>query len=121
MDAAKEATTTNQVGLPTLSSELTSTYAIPLIYLPLMMIAYVAALLLRPEQGKFQTSPAVRSQLLRTALRADRAAVSRRHENEACPCERWISASTTFLCRNRQSHHRCALGHNQCSTPASAA
>jgi hypothetical protein len=40
----------NQVGLATLAGELGSTYAIPIIYVPLLMITHVAALylLLRP-------------------------------------------------------------------------
>jgi hypothetical protein len=41
----------NQVGLATLAGELGSTYAIPIIYVPLLMITHVAALylLLRPR------------------------------------------------------------------------
>ena len=41
----------NQVGLPALAGELGSTYAIPIIYVPLLMITHVAAfyLLLRPR------------------------------------------------------------------------
>ena len=42
----------NQVGLAALSGELASTYAIPIIYVPLLMITHVAAfyLLLRPQR-----------------------------------------------------------------------
>jgi hypothetical protein len=41
----------NQIGLPALSGELASAYAIPIIYVPLLMITHVAAfyLLLRPQ------------------------------------------------------------------------
>ncbi|HEY2528733.1 MAG TPA: hypothetical protein VGJ20_12430 [Xanthobacteraceae bacterium] len=41
----------NQVGLPTLAGELGATYAIPIIYVPLLMITHVIAfyLLLRPQ------------------------------------------------------------------------
>ena len=41
----------NQVGLAALAGELGSTYAIPIIYVPLLMITHVAAfyLLLRPR------------------------------------------------------------------------
>jgi hypothetical protein len=40
----------NQIGLPALAGELGATYAIPIIYVPLLMITHVAAfyLLLRP-------------------------------------------------------------------------
>jgi hypothetical protein len=40
----------NQIGLPALAGELGATYAIPVIYVPLLMITHVAALylLLRP-------------------------------------------------------------------------
>ncbi len=41
----------NQVGLPALAGELGATYAIPIIYVPLLMITHVVAfyLLLRPQ------------------------------------------------------------------------
>jgi hypothetical protein len=41
----------NQVGLPALAGELGATYAIPILYVPLLMITHVVAfyLLLRPE------------------------------------------------------------------------
>jgi hypothetical protein len=41
----------NQIGLPALSGQLASTYAIPIIYVPLLMITHVAAfyLLVRPQ------------------------------------------------------------------------
>jgi hypothetical protein len=43
----------NQVGLPALAGELGATYAIPIIYVPLLMITHVAAfcLLARPHPG----------------------------------------------------------------------
>ena len=42
----------NQVGLPALAGELGATYAIPIIYVPVLMITHVAAfyLLLRPRR-----------------------------------------------------------------------
>jgi hypothetical protein len=41
----------NQIGLPALAGELGATYAIPIIYVPLLMITHVAALylLVRPQ------------------------------------------------------------------------
>jgi hypothetical protein len=41
----------NQVGLPALAGELGATYAIPIIYVPLLMITHVVAfyLLARPS------------------------------------------------------------------------
>jgi hypothetical protein len=36
----------NQVGLPALAGELGSTYAIPIIYVPVLMITHVAAIYL---------------------------------------------------------------------------
>jgi hypothetical protein len=41
----------NQVGLPALAGELGATYAIPIIYVPLLMITHIVAfyLLLRPQ------------------------------------------------------------------------
>jgi hypothetical protein len=41
----------NQLGLPALAGELGATYAIPIIYVPVLMITHVAAfyLLLRPQ------------------------------------------------------------------------
>ena len=41
----------NQIGLPALAGELVAMYAIPIIYVPLLMITHVAAfyLLLRPQ------------------------------------------------------------------------
>jgi hypothetical protein len=43
----------NQAGLPALAGELGATYAIPIIYVPLLMITHVAAfcLLARPQPG----------------------------------------------------------------------
>ena len=42
----------NQIGLPALSGQLGATYAIPIIYVPLLMITHVVAfyLLLRPQR-----------------------------------------------------------------------
>ena len=44
----------NQVGLPALAGELGATYAIPIIYVPVLMITHVAAcfLLARPQPGR---------------------------------------------------------------------
>jgi hypothetical protein len=41
----------NQVGLPALAGELGATYAIPIIYVPILMITHFAAfyLLVRPQ------------------------------------------------------------------------
>ena len=43
----------NQIGLPALAGELGATYAIPIIYVPLLMITHVVAfyLLARPQPG----------------------------------------------------------------------
>jgi hypothetical protein len=43
----------NRVGLPALAGELAATYAIPIIYVPVLMITHVLAfyLLLRPQPG----------------------------------------------------------------------
>jgi hypothetical protein len=48
----------NQVGLPALAGELGSTYAIPIIYVPLLMITHLAAfyLLLRPAREAARVS-----------------------------------------------------------------
>jgi hypothetical protein len=50
----------NQVDLPALAGELGATYAIPIIYVPLLMITHVVAfyLLLRPLVSKQRTSVA---------------------------------------------------------------
>ena len=50
----------NQIGLPALAGELGSTYAIPIIYVPLLMITHVAAfyLLLRPGREAARASEA---------------------------------------------------------------
>ncbi|HYZ47676.1 MAG TPA: hypothetical protein VE567_02155, partial [Sphingomonas sp.] len=44
----------NQVGLPALAGELGATYAIPIIYVPVLMITHLVAfyLLVRPETNK---------------------------------------------------------------------
>jgi hypothetical protein len=44
----------NQVGLPALAGQLGATYAIPIIYVPILMITHIVAiyLLLRPHTGK---------------------------------------------------------------------
>ncbi|HYZ64731.1 MAG TPA: hypothetical protein VE650_19930, partial [Acetobacteraceae bacterium] len=44
----------NQVGLPALAGELGATYAIPIIYVPVLMITHLVAfyLLVRPETRK---------------------------------------------------------------------
>jgi hypothetical protein len=49
----------NQVGLPALAGELGATYAIPIIYVPLLMITHVAAfyLLLRHRTQAVRTLP----------------------------------------------------------------
>ena len=43
-----------QLGLPAIAGQLGATYAIPIIYVPLLMITHVAAfyLLLRPRNSK---------------------------------------------------------------------
>ncbi|MBV8698274.1 MAG: hypothetical protein JO052_10520, partial [Bradyrhizobium sp.] len=48
----------NQIGLAALAGELGSTYAIPIIYVPLLMITHVAAfyLLLRPAREAARVS-----------------------------------------------------------------
>ena len=47
----------NEVGLPALAGELGATYAIPIIYVPVLMITHVAAfyLLVRPQPKAAQT------------------------------------------------------------------
>jgi hypothetical protein len=53
-----------RVGIPALAGQLGAAYAIPIIYVPLLMITHVVAiyLLLRP-QPKFEPSPAMRRHL----------------------------------------------------------
>lgn len=52
-----------RVGLPALAGELGATYAIPIIYVPLLMITHVAAfyLLMRPQR---KTAPALASNVV---------------------------------------------------------
>ncbi|WP_315837570.1 hypothetical protein [Bradyrhizobium prioriisuperbiae] len=48
----------NQLGLPALAGELGATYAIPIIYVPLLMITHVAAFyLLARQQGSAMSAP----------------------------------------------------------------
>lgn len=48
----------NQLGLPALAGELGATYAIPIIYVPLLMITHVAAFyLLARSQGSTMSAP----------------------------------------------------------------
>jgi hypothetical protein len=51
----------NQVGLPALAGELGATYAIPIIYVPVLMITHVAAfyLLVQPKAARSLASDAV--------------------------------------------------------------
>ena len=52
----------NEVGLPALAGELGATYAIPIIYVPLLMITHVAAfLLLARPQAQGCAPPAMRA------------------------------------------------------------
>jgi hypothetical protein len=57
----------NQVGLPAMAGELGATYAIPIIYVPLLMITHVAALylLLRPL-ARQAADPTMRQSHLRS-------------------------------------------------------
>jgi hypothetical protein len=59
----------NEVGLPALAGELGATYAIPIIYVPVLMITHVAAfyLLARPQARAARTADKPLSDALRHA------------------------------------------------------